>query len=263
MNIITALVSVSPCLLFRPMLGWNTLRMDDWNKTADYLNQNKETLYLPGNTTPPDQPHINSGWHTGGEVLITAEVFGYGSSLMYIKSLTSSWDYSTDDSLGHIDRERDFGASTIAWDNNLYFGSRTITSVFGVDLYWSGMSFRDRSIRDNGYEYTKKANLSGFGLGWHIGAQLTPPRLPITLSVQYRFSRINGLHGKLYINDNGTITEWDNARLGFNEQEGRYYFFNWDEYGGMPEGYRDGTLDFSGFYIGIIFSGLGTSACVE
>jgi|GEM_PF-2396755 len=266
MNMIIVLASASACLSFRPILGGNTLRMDDWNRTADYMNENKETLYLPGNTTPPDQPHVNWGWHAGGEVVMMVEGFGYGTSLMYLKAFGSSWDYSTDDSLGHIDRERDFSSSAIAWDNNIYMGKSPFTFIAGLGLYWPSMGFGYHSLRDNGYEYTVKTSFSGFGWGWHLGGQFSVPGVPVALSLQYRHARIGGLMGNYLKDDNGSVTEWDNARLGFHETgDEQYYFFNWDEYWEMPDGFRDGTLDFSGFYLGIIFNigDLGMGACLE
>ncbi len=264
MNTIMVLVLTSACLSFRPILGGNTLRMDDWNKTADYMNENKGTLYLPGNTTPPDQPHVNWGWHVGGETLIMADEWGYAFSLRYVKAFGSSWDYSTDDSLGHIDRERSFNASTFVLDNSMYLGNPPLNFLVGVGIYWPGMDFNYHSIRDNGYEYTVKTSFSGFGWGWHLGAQLSFPNLPLALSLQYRHARVGGLMGNYLKDDNGSVTEWDNARLGLHETEGQYYFFNWDEYWEMPDGFRDGTLDFSGLYFGIILSlgDLGTSACL-
>ncbi len=267
MNIVIALVSASACLSFRPLVGGNTLRMDDWNSTADYLNEIKDSMYLPGNTTPPDQPHVKWGWHVGGEMLIMgAEAVGYGTSLMYVKAFGSSWDYSTDDSLGHIDRERGFSTSTIVWDNNIYMGKSPLVLITGIGLYWPGMDFNYHSFRDNGYEYTVNARFSGFGWGWNAGAELSLPDWPVVLSLQYRHARIGGLMGRYLKDDNGSVTEWDNARLGFHETgDEQYYFFNWDEYWEMPDGFRDGTLDFSGFYIGIILNmgSLGMEACLE
>ena len=255
MNMAIFLMSASSCLFIRPTVGLNTLRMNDWNSTADYLNENKETMYLPGNTTPPDQPHVNWGWRAGGEVVTWVEGLGYGIGLMYVKALSSSWNYSTDDSLGHIDRERGFGASAIVLDNNIYMGKPPIALMVGIGVYWSGMDFNYHSLRDNGYEYTVKANFSGFGWGWQIGGDLSLPDFPVALSLQYRHARIGGLMGRYLKDDNGSVTEWDNARLGFHETgDEQYYFFNWDEYWEMPDGFRDGTLDFSGFYIGIILN---------